>query len=65
MSIIVHDPCPDRTDHLALEIRYQTIIAFSGSEIIRVHPQFRLFDDTVHIGFRGIDLFRHRYLTFL
>ena len=45
MTIIVHDSRPDRSDHFAAEISYQAVIAFLGTEIIRVHTKFRFLDD--------------------
>ena len=54
MVVIVHDPRPDRSDHLTTEICYQAVITFSGIEIIRVHTKFRLLDNVPRRRFRSI-----------
>lgn len=47
MTIIIHDPCLDRSDHLATQISKQAVIAFQGAEIIYIHTQFGLFNNDV------------------
>lgn len=56
MAIIVHDPCPDHSDHLAAEISHQAVITLACTEIIRIHSQFRLFND---ISCRRLRTFRY------
>ena len=53
MAVIVHDPRPDRSDHLAAEIGDQAVIILRGTEIIRVRPQFRFLNDIPRRRFRS------------
>lgn len=45
MTVIVHDPGPDSTDHPAICFRCETIVSRAFSEVFIIESKFRLFDD--------------------
>lgn len=57
MPVIIHDPCPNRTDHPAPELSDQAVIALTRAKIIRIHPQLRTF---YNIPWRRLHSFRHK-----